>query len=145
MDFHGQKRSNETAEKDAAIEIAGSLSTKARPHSQNGGADAGSDSGPFLIALEDRQIEPHVAMTKTEPAHPDTAHPDTAPADRKANILAWRRMKDRQTSLGYRISQKVRKKVEECFGWQKTIAGLSRSRFVGRWKLSQSVELSAAA
>lgn len=131
---------NGTAEEDAAIEMLDGYHTKHGRGPKTVGADAGYDSGPFLIALEDRQIEPHVAMTKIEPADPDTAR-----GDRKTKILARRRMKDRRKSVGYRISQKVRKKVEECFGWQKTIAGLSRSRFVGRWKLSQYYELSAAA
>ena len=35
--------------------------------------------------------------------------------------------------------------IEECFGWLKTIAGLDRSRTVGRWKLQQMLEIGAAA
>ena len=46
---------------------------------------------------------------------------------------------------GRLLSQKCRKKVEECFGWLKTIAGLDRSRTVGRWKLKQALEMGAAA
>ena len=46
---------------------------------------------------------------------------------------------------GYRLSQKCRKKVEECFGWLKSVAGMGRSRVVGRWKLRQLLEVSAAA
>jgi hypothetical protein len=45
----------------------------------------------------------------------------------------------------YRLSQRCRKKVEECFGWLKSVAGLGRSRVVGRWKLRQVLEVSAAA
>ena len=45
----------------------------------------------------------------------------------------------------YDVSQRVRKRVEECFGWTKTIAGMFRSRWVGRWKLLQYFELSASA
>jgi len=33
---------------------------------------------------------------------------------------------------GYRASQKVRKRIEEIFGWMKTIGGLHRTRFKGR-------------
>ena len=43
------------------------------------------------------------------------------------------------------MSQKCRKKVEEVFGWLKGIAGLGRSRMVGRWKLRQLLEVGAAA
>ncbi|MDQ7014266.1 MAG: transposase [Planctomycetota bacterium] len=54
------------------------------------------------------------------------------------------RMRERLNEPGYAISQRTRKKVEEVFGWCKTIAGLARSRHVGRWKLRQQVELAAA-
>ncbi len=43
------------------------------------------------------------------------------------------------------MSQKCRKKIEEGFGWLKTIAGLDRSRAVGRWKLRQALQVGAAA
>jgi hypothetical protein len=36
---------------------------------------------------------------------------------------------------GYAISQTLRKRVEECSGWAKTIGGLRKSRFIGREKL----------
>jgi transposase len=130
---------NGTAERDAAIEMLDCYQSKHRHRPKTLGADAGYDSGPFLIALEEREIEPHVAMTRTEPADPKTAR-----GGRQEKIKARRRMKERQTSLGYQISQRVRKKIEECFGWQKTIAGLHRSRWVGRWKLRQYFQLSAA-
>lgn len=54
-------------------------------------------------------------------------------------------MKARFTTVSYQLSQKHRKKVEEYFGWMKTIAGLGRSRWVGRWKIQQQLELTAAA
>ncbi len=53
----------------------------------------------------------------------------------------WRRMK----TLGYRISQKVRKKVEQIFGWLKQPGGLRKVRHVGRWKIQQVAYLWAAA
>lgn len=131
---------NGTAERDAALEMIDRYKTRHGHGPKTVGADAGYDAGEFLIALEQRRIEPHVAMTSTEPADPETAK-----ADRREKIRARRRMKERTTTEGYRISQKVRKKVEECFGWQKSIAGLNRSRWVGRWKLTQYFQLSAAA
>ena len=32
---------------------------------------------------------------------------------------------------GYRISQRIRKRVEEIFGWMKTVGGLRRTRYRG--------------
>ena len=32
---------------------------------------------------------------------------------------------------GYRVSQKIRKQVEEIFGWMKTVGGFRRSRYRG--------------
>ena len=54
-------------------------------------------------------------------------------------------MKTRMASEGYRLSQKCRKKIEEGYGWLKSIGGLARSRVVGRWKLKQLWEIAAAA
>ena len=54
-------------------------------------------------------------------------------------------MEARQAGEGYRLSQKCRKKMEEGFGWLKEIAGLARSRVVGRWKIQQLWEVGAAA
>lgn len=129
-----------TAERDAALEMVDRYRLKHGRDPKTIGADAGYDSGSFLLALEERGIEPHVAMTSTEPADPKTARPD-----RQQKIAARIRMKDRQQSRGYTLSQRIRKRVEECFGWQKTIAGLGRSRWVGSWKLRQYFELTAAA
>ena len=60
-------------------------------------------------------------------------------------IQARHRMQERMQQEGYRLSQRCRKKIEECFGWLKEIAGLDRCRTVGRWKLRQQLELGAAA
>jgi len=46
---------------------------------------------------------------------------------------------------GYRTSQTIRKRIEECFGWLKTIGGLRKSRFIGREKLDFHFVLGAAA
>ena len=46
---------------------------------------------------------------------------------------------------GYRTSQTIRKRIEDCFGWLKTIGGLRISRFVGREKLDFHFVLGAAA
>ena len=35
------------------------------------------------------------------------------------------------TKAGYQVSQRIRKRVEEIFGWMKTVGGLRRSRYLG--------------
>lgn len=46
---------------------------------------------------------------------------------------------------GYAVSQRFRKRIEECFGWAKTIGGLRKSRFVGREKLDFQFVVTMAA
>jgi hypothetical protein len=36
---------------------------------------------------------------------------------------------------GYVVSQRIRTRIEECFGWAKTIGGMRTSRFVGQANL----------
>ena len=47
--------------------------------------------------------------------------------------------------LGYAISQTIRKRVEECFGWAKNIGGLRKSRFIGCEKLDFQFVMTFAA
>ena len=65
--------------------------------------------------------------------------------ENRPKIEARRRMAQRQKQDGYRMSQRCRKKIEEGFGWCKTVAGLARTRLMGRWKINQQIELAAAA
>ena len=46
---------------------------------------------------------------------------------------------------GSATSLKIRKRLEECFGWLKTVGGLRTSRFVGREKLEFQFVMSFAA
>lgn len=131
---------NGKAECDAALAMADRFQAKHGQSPTTLGADKGYDNGSILIELETRKIEPHIAMTKKAPADPETSA-----AKRRPGIKARLRMKERQATIGYSISQRVRKKVEECFGWLKTIAGLDRSRHPERWKLKQQFELGCAA
>lgn len=97
------------------------------------GADAGYKDGRYLDALEQFGIEPHVPIGRGPIRGIDQA------------AEARRRARHRQRTKGYQVSQRIRKRVEEIFGWCKTIGGLARSRFVGRWKLKQQGEVAAAA
>jgi len=46
---------------------------------------------------------------------------------------------------GYRLSQRIRKRVEEVFGWQKTVGGFRRTRYRGVAKNQHASYLVAAA
>jgi transposase len=131
---------NGKAESEAAIDMIDRYTSKHGHKPKTVGADKGYDNGELLQELEQREIVPHIAMTKNDPADPTTAR-----ADRKPGIEARIRMRERMQTIEYQVSQRTRKKVEECFGWLKTIAGLDRSRWVGRWKLKQYMEIGAAA
>ena len=45
---------------------------------------------------------------------------------------------------GYAVSQWIRKRVEETFGWMKTIGGLRRTRYRGRQRVQMHAYLVAA-
>ena len=129
-----------TAERTATLDMLDDLkSTHGRVPATLGG-DKGYDDGEFFGKLEGRKIEPHIPLVKM-PADPKTV----ADKKRVPGIRARRRMKRRMGTKAYELSQRCRKKVEECFGWLKSVAGMGRSRVVGRWKLQQLLEVSAAA
>jgi hypothetical protein len=46
---------------------------------------------------------------------------------------------------GYAVSQRIRKRVEEIFGWEKTVANFRRTRFKGRERTSLASYLVGAA
>lgn len=97
------------------------------------GADAGYDDGHFLSALETSGVTPHVSIRRGPIAAADAAGE------------ARRRGRSRMRSAAYAISQRIRKRAEEVFGWCKTIGGLTRSRVVGRWKIQMQSEITGAA
>jgi transposase len=131
---------NGTAERTAALDMLDQLKATHDMRPTTLGADKGFDSGEFFQDLEARRIEPHVPLVK-EPRDPA----EVPYHKQRPGVEARQRMKTRMTSEGYRLSQKCRKKIEEGYGWLKEIAGLGRSRVVGRWKLKQLFEIGAAA
>jgi transposase len=131
---------NGTAERDAAFEMLVDLKTTHQCKPATIGGDKGFDDGNFFQIMELVGIEPHIPLVK-DPVDPKTV----SDPKRKRGIQARRRMKRRMKTAAYKLSQKCRKKVEECFGWLKTVAGLDRCRTVGRWKLKQLLQIGAAA
>ena len=73
------------------------------------GADKGYDTSDFAEACRMRNITPHIAQKM------------------RYSALDGRTTK----SPGYQISQRIRKRVEEIFGWMKTVGGYRKTRYVG--------------
>ena len=46
---------------------------------------------------------------------------------------------------GYAVSQRIRKRIEEAFGWMKTIAGQEKTKFRGRDRVGWTFTFTAAA
>ena len=134
---------NGTAETEAAFTMIDHLDDRLGINPTPLGSDKGYDSGDYFLALEARGIEPHSAM-RDEPVG---GKKGTGYLHRKnrPKLEARRRMAHRMQSLAFEVSQRCRKKVEEPIGWLKTVAHLARSRWVGRWKIQQQMQLAAAA
>lgn len=131
---------NGTAECAAATQMLDALHERQQVKPKTLGADKGYDSGPWMLELEQRAITPHAAMR----AGPVGGICRRSKKDRPL-IEARQRMAERTKDIGYQLSQRCRKKVEEGIGWCKTIAALARTRLVGRWKITQQLEIAAAA
>ena len=98
------------------------------------GGDKGYEAGEFL-----RTVEEELGIT---PQVPISAERVTSPG--RAGD-ARRRMLKRMKTAAYQLSQKLRKKAEQLFGWMKQPGGLRKVRPVGRWKIQQVAYLWAAA
>lgn len=98
-----------TAEPEAALEMV-RRTTDAHGRRVTLGADKGYDIGHFQVELVEEGIVPHIAQK-----------PGLTP-------LVDRRTTGRR---GYQMSQRVRKRVEEIFGWVKTIGLMRKTRHRG--------------
>jgi transposase len=102
-------QANGTAERDAALVMMEKLSgTKA----VTVGGDKGFDTRGFVTECRNLRVTPHVAQNH--------ARAGGSAIDARTTRHA-----------GYRISQRKRKRIEECFGWLKTVAGLRKVRHRG--------------
>jgi IS5 family transposase len=109
------------AERLAALEMIEPCAD--RPRAITLGADKGYDAADFVEELRTMNVRPHVA--------------------RKARFSAIDGRTTRHRSYGQ--SQRIRKRIEEAFGWIKTIAGLRKTRFIGRAKTALAFTFAAAA
>jgi transposase len=128
---------NGTAERENTLKILDHVERRHALRPATLGADKGYDAGPFLVELERRWIEPHVAIKSGT----------IDPLGDRADEGTWSRwfVRNEQHRVGFKKSQRRRKLVEEFFGWAKTVAGMRRARHVGRAKIRQCFELAAAA
>jgi len=113
---------NGTAEREAALGMVASL-----PGDQpvTLGADKNYDSKQFVAEARELKATPHVAQNNKR---------------RKSAI-------DGRTTRhpGYKISQQKRKRVEEIFGWMKTVGGMRKLRHRGLQLVGWMFTLTAAA
>ena len=86
------------------------------------GADKGYDAADFVEELRAMNVRPHVAQKRHSAIDGRTSR-----------------------HAGYATSQRIRKRIEEAFGWIKTIAGLRKTRFVGRARTDWAFTFAAAA
>jgi transposase len=171
VDFHGQKRSNETHESktdpdallarkgkgkearlsyngDLLVDNRNGLIVNAELLQANGraerdaalvmleqvegngrvtvGGDKGYDTAEFVDQCRHLNVTPHVAQ--------NTARPGGSAIDARTTRHA-----------GYGVSQKKRKRIEECFGWLKDIALLRKLKHRGLIKVGWIFTFAAAA
>lgn len=90
------------------------------------GGDKGYDTRDFIGMLKKRRIVPHIAANSGRPG---------------GSAVDSRTIKQK----GYDISQRVRKRVEEIFGWMKTIGGLRKTRYKGQGRTQMAAWMVGAA
>jgi transposase len=171
VNFHGEKRSNETHESttDPDALLARKGSGKEAKLSYNGNLLTENRNG-FILTTEvfpaTGTAERHAAMLMLEQipgVHRVTVGADKA-YDTRDFVSECRNMKvtphvaqntkrsggsaiDGRTARheGYAVSQKKRKRIEECFGWLKTIALMRKVRHRGIEKVGWVFTFAAAA
>jgi transposase len=171
VNFHGEKRSNQTHEsktdpeakmarkgdgKEAKLSYSGNLLVENRnglivdamaweangraerdtallmleqvpgEHPVTVGGDKGFDTRDFVAECRHMGVTPHVAQNH--------GRPGGSAIDQRTTRHA-----------GYRVSQRKRKRIEECFGWLKTIALLRKVRHRGLAKVDWVFAFACAA
>lgn len=112
---------NSRAEREAALEMAQGVSGSRRVTL---GGDKGYDVRGFVDELRGMNVTPHLAAKNASYSAIDgrtTRHP------------------------GYAVSQRKRKRVEEIFGWLKTVALMRKTRHRGRRRVGWNLLFAVAA
>jgi IS5 family transposase len=111
------------AERVAALHMIDPLAD--RPRAITIGADKAYDAEDLINELRSMKVTPNVAQNKN---------------GRRSAI-------DGRTTRhgGYAVSQRIRERIEEAFGWIKTVAGQEKTKFRGRDHVGWAFTVSAAA
>jgi transposase len=116
-------RATGTAEPEAALEM---LSQVPGTHQITAGADKAYDTAALVAGLREMNVTPHVAQN-----------------------ISWLRGSniDGRTTRhpGYRISQVIRKRIEEANGWIKSVAGMAQTKHRGLPRVRWMFQLTASA
>jgi transposase len=116
-------QANGTAERDAALVMLERIRGEKRV---TAGGDKGYDTKDYVAECRNLNVTPHVAQ--------NTSRRGGSAIDGRTTRHA-----------GYAISQRKRKRIEECFGWLKTIALMRKVRHRGIHKVGWLFTLAAAA
>ena len=112
-----------TAEPEAALDMLGELPGTGK---KTVGADKNYDTAAFVAASRELGVTPHVAQ-------------NIGP-HRGSNIGGRTTRHD-----GYRISQVIRKRIEEANGWVKEVGGMAQTKFRGLARVGWMFTFKAAA
>ena len=116
-------QSNGTAERDAAMRMAVRIEGDARVTLA---ADKGYDTKEFVKEMRHMNVTPHVSQ--------NIRRSGGSAIDGRTTRHA-----------GYKISQQKRKRIEEVFGWLKTVGALRKTRHRGLFKVGWVFTFAAAA
>src|SRR6059058_912043 len=116
-------QANGTAERDAALLMAERIAGSRRV---TVAADKGYDTKEFVREIRGMNVTPHVAQNDKRPGG--------SAIDKRTTRHA-----------GYKVSQVRRKRVEEVFGWLKTVGMLRKTRHRGVLKVAWVFTFAAAA
>jgi transposase len=112
-----------TAERDAAMLMAERIDGDARVTLAG---DKGYDTKEFVKEMRHMHVTPHVSQNDRRPGGSSIDGRTTRHA-------------------GYKISQQKRKRIEEVFGWLKTVAALRKTRHRGEFKVGWVFTFATAA
>ena len=112
-----------TAERDAALLMVERVESAERV---TVAGDKGYDTKDFVAELRSRNATPHVAQNEKRPG---------------GSAIDGRTTRH----AGYKVSQMKRKRIEEVFGWLKTVGGLRKTRHRGVLKVGLVFTFAASA
>jgi hypothetical protein len=118
-----------TAERDMALTLIDRSTSRSRRITLAG--DKLFDTQGFIADLRDRNVTPHIAI------------------DGRISKIGTVRTSamDKRTTRhpGYQVSQRLRKRIEEGFGWAKTIGGMAKVKLRGLQKVAAAFTFTMAA